>query len=255
MQAQLVFNAKVTDPMHPNAGVQVDYSHSVCAILKCSSKPGSNPKGGIVGTAFFVRKDRLFTAHHGSSTLFDAYEGFQSVSVWLLARDGFRVQLLAGDISRRIPSIDLLIIKLRTPHSAAVPLTIERPLRPLAAGQPVSFIGYVAGKPEGVDFQQMMSNANVGAPTGSLSEATFRDRSAVVDEVVREFTLLRKDVEVIDQPVVVLRCMGWVGNSGGPLVFQHKLELAGFMFGGQPEDSPVKNVLFAVSRDALLRHV
>ncbi len=220
---------------------------SICAVVRCCSGSTAAPIGGVCGTAFFIGRDKLMTADHVVQDLFAPQLGYTQVSAWLLSRGGIRRRITVENI-QRYPLKDCAMIHLDDAVENIVPLKFAPSHVHPMPGMPVMFYGYKGADPAGITFD--MADGTLTPHGSPLSKHDFA--TAITD--VTRANVSSADVNLCGQPVIVLRCAGYRGNSGGPLLAASTNEIIGLMSIGLPEDVETKDTLIAIDRCTLLPH-
>lgn len=202
---------------------------------------GTQVKGGICGSFFFIQKDLAVTANHVLSTNnFKPNKGFKKCQYWLLVQPDIVIELNKADLID-YPEIDTTIIPLHNNYSIEVR---ETSIDEVDVGLECMNEGFIGGKMPKLEVSWAKKGLQIKSCSydGTESNGYGEIRSIRILTVNNAIDIKMNGVQGLETSYG-----GVVGMSGGPLINTETDEIIGLMSIGLPADVPVKKTLFAVA--------
>ena len=220
------------------------------AIFKLSyNNEGEDPIGGICGSCFFINSDYIITANHIlSKNNFKPNEGYGHCQYWILSKD-FIYEILP-EYFKESQETDLTLIKILKKDRKIIPYDISKEY----------FVGTEC-------YNEGFMESDMPIDKGDI---TWKENKLVINKCrnLEDFKKsskgkifligninLDRDVKLKNKKVIECNYGGHKGMSGGPLIKKDTGEVIGMISFGFPPGNKIKDKLFAVSIDEILKIV
>lgn len=206
----------------------------------------NNLTGGICGSAFFISKNTILTAHHLlNKSTFIPNLGFSNCQVWFISENNLILELQQGQIEL-FPNLDSTLVRLSDDLDIN---HFELNNDDVSIGDSCSSYGFNVALTPALDIsweglRLKIRNVNLAS---SISNR--------VGYIKRQLTIDVSSIDVNMNGVLGIETSfsGVVGMSGGPLTLSGTNIVIGMMSIGLPMDVHDKTSVFAVSSKNLIQ--